>query len=149
LPAEQSIAGARFRPADPPLIADGLPKLKRFCPPSFHYGATAFGAFRTLRPGRAAGLPGRKKIRQGIPPDFRRLMSFDELSHNHVSRMRNRKTDQLRIIMQRGFGPASSAGADFAAAVFPFGFALTAPPLIADGLPRRNLGGAEMKTDEL
>ena len=32
-----------------------------FCPPSFHYGVTAFSAFRALRLVCAAGLPSRKK----------------------------------------------------------------------------------------
>ena len=41
-----------------------------------------------------------------------------------------------------GLGPASSADADYAAAVFPWPGSLG----VASGLPRRNLGVAEMKT---
>jgi len=47
------------------------------------YGGTAFAGFARFRlvnpPLTADGLPGRKKIRQGILPDFRRLVGVVEL----------------------------------------------------------------------
>ena len=58
------------------------------------YGGTAFGAFRALRLVCATGLPSRKKIRQGILPDFRRLVGVIELE-SMTSTMSTWRSNQL------------------------------------------------------
>ena len=49
---------------------------------------TGSARFRLINPPPIVdGLPSRKKIRQGILPDFRKLAGFDGLPHNPVFRI--------------------------------------------------------------
>lgn len=54
----------------PSRICDVSFQFLPFGPPSFHYGGTAFDAFRVLRLICAAGLPSRKKNPSGKPDGF-------------------------------------------------------------------------------
>ena len=62
------------------------------------YGGTAFAGFARFRlvnpPLIADGLPSRKKIRQGILPDFRRLVGVTELE-SVTSTMSTWRSNQL------------------------------------------------------
>ena len=92
-----------------------LALLKRFCPPSFHYGGTAFAGYARSRlvnpPLFADGLPSRKKIRQGNLPDFRRLVGVIELE-SMTSTMSTWRSNQLsytpdKLAPAAGFEPAT------------------------------------------